>query len=279
MNKITKLSLVAALAGFLFGFDTVVISGADQQLQALWNSSDGFHGIVVMGMALWGTVIGAIFGGFPTNRIGRKKTLLWIGIFYTISAVGSALANDPIVFAIFRFIGGLGVGASTIAAPAYISEIAPAKDRGRLVGMYQFNIVFGILIAYLSNYLIAGNFGENDWRWMMGTEALPAFIYTFMVIKIPFSPRWLVSKYRNEEAKEVLNELNSDVSIEVLIADHEKDQNSESQSESVLSKSIVSHYYLRCCLLFSINFQESMPFCTTLPESLNLQDLDRVRHY
>lgn len=236
MNKITKLSLVAALAGFLFGFDTVVISGADQQLQALWNSSDGFHGIVVMGMALWGTVIGAIFGGFPTNRIGRKKTLLWIGIFYTISAVGSALANDPIVFAIFRFIGGLGVGASTIAAPAYISEIAPAKDRGRLVGMYQFNIVFGILIAYLSNYLIAGNFGENDWRWMMGTEALPAFIYTLMVIKIPFSPRWLVSKYRNEEAKEVLNELNSDVSIDVLIADHEKDQNSESQSESVLSK-------------------------------------------
>ncbi len=236
MNKITKLSLVAALAGFLFGFDTVVISGADQQLQTLWGSTDGFHGIVVMGMALWGTVIGALFGGFPTNQLGRKKTLLWIGIFYTISAVGSALANDPIVFAIFRFIGGLGVGASTIAAPAYISEIAPAKDRGRLVGMYQFNIVFGILIAYLSNYLIAGNFGDNDWRWMMGAEALPAFIYTLMVTKIPLSPRWLVSKFRNDEAETILNELGSDVHVKDLISDHEKDQSSASQSETVLSK-------------------------------------------
>lgn len=236
MNKITKLSLVAALAGFLFGFDTVVISGADQQLQALWDSTNGFHGAVVMGMALWGTVIGAIFGGYPTNKLGRKKTLFWIGVFYTLSAIGSALANDPIVFAVFRFIGGLGVGASTIAAPAYISEIAPAKDRGRLVGMYQFNIVFGILIAYLSNYLIAGNFGVNDWRWMMGMEAFPALIYTLMVIKIPLSPRWLVSKSRNKEAEQVLISLDSDVGIKELIVDHEKDQNTESQSESVLSK-------------------------------------------
>lgn len=236
MNKIFKLSLVAALAGFLFGFDTVVISGADQQLQALWNSSDGFHGLVVMGMALWGTVIGAIFGGFPTNQLGRKKTLLWIGILYTLSAVGSALANDPISFAVFRFIGGLGVGASTIAAPAYISEIAPAKDRGRLVGMYQFNIVFGILIAYLSNYLIAGNFGSNDWRWMMGAEALPAFIYTLMAVRIPLSPRWLVSKRRNDEAEAILIDLGSDVHVNDLVSDHEKDQSKESQSETVLSK-------------------------------------------
>lgn len=236
MNKIFKLSLVAALAGFLFGFDTVVISGADQQLQALWNSSDGFHGLVVMGMALWGTVIGAMFGGFPTNQLGRKKTLLWIGILYTLSAVGSALANDPISFAVFRFIGGLGVGASTIAAPAYISEIAPAKDRGRLVGMYQFNIVFGILIAYLSNYLIAGNFGSNDWRWMMGAEALPAFIYTLMAVRIPLSPRWLVSKRRNDEAEAILIDLGSDVHVKDLVSDHEKDQSKESQSETVLSK-------------------------------------------
>src|SRR5210317_933179 len=216
MNKITKLSLVAALAGFLFGFDTVVISGADQQLQALWNSSDGFHGIVVMGMALWGTVIGAIFGGFPTNRIGRKKTLLWIGIFYTISAVGSALANDPIVFAIFRFIGGLGVGASTIAAPAYISEIAPAKDRGKLVGLYQFNIVFGILVAFLSNYLLSG-VGENAWRWMIGVEALPAFIYTLFVLSVPKSPRWLLTKMRNDEAIKVLQLINPEQDPEVLM--------------------------------------------------------------
>ena len=146
-NKLFRLSMVAALAGFLFGFDTVVISGADQKLQTLWQSTDFFHGTVVMGMALWGTVIGAIFGGWPTQRIGRKKTLFWIGILYSISAVGSALAQDPISFAVFRFLGGLGIGASTIAAPAYISEIAPAKDRGRLVGFYQFMIVFGILIC------------------------------------------------------------------------------------------------------------------------------------
>ena len=146
MNKILLWSITAALAGFLFGFDTVVISGADKSLQALWGTSDGFHGSVVMAMALWGTVVGALFGGIPTNRIGRKNTLIWIGIFYLVSAVGSALVNDPYTFAFFRFIGGLGVGASTIAAPAYVSEIAPAKDRGRLVALYQFNIVLGTRI-------------------------------------------------------------------------------------------------------------------------------------
>ena len=151
MNKLFKWSLTAALAGFLFGFDTVVISGADQKLQELWGSSDIFHGSVVMAMALWGTVFGAIFGGIPTRKIGRKNTLIWIGIFYSISAIGSALANDPFIFAAFRFIGGVGVGISGIAAPAYITEIAPAKDRGKLVGLYQFTLVTGILIAFLSN--------------------------------------------------------------------------------------------------------------------------------
>ena len=116
--KILKFSIIAALAGFLFGFDTVVISGADKKLQALWESSDSFHGWVVMGMALWGTVIGALFGGYPTDRLGRKKTLFWIGILYSVSAIGSALSNDPITFAFFRFLGGVGVGVSTIAAPA-----------------------------------------------------------------------------------------------------------------------------------------------------------------
>ena len=132
MNYIYRWSIIAALAGFLFGFDTVVISGADQSLQRLWDSSDLFHGTVVIAMALWGTVLGAMFGGWPTQRLGRKKTLLWIGVFYSISALGSALVNDPYSFAFFRFLGGLGVGVSTIAAPAYIAEIAPAKDRGRI---------------------------------------------------------------------------------------------------------------------------------------------------
>ena len=147
-TKLLYWSITVALAGFLFGFDTIVISGADLSLEALWDRGKTFHGFVVMASALWGTVIGAMFGGIPTDKLGRRKTLFWIGVLYFVSAVGSALADDPWVFATFRFIGGLGVGASTIAAPVYISEIAPAKNRGKLVALYQFNIVFGILVAF-----------------------------------------------------------------------------------------------------------------------------------
>ncbi|TYA84294.1 sugar porter family MFS transporter [Seonamhaeicola marinus] len=212
MNKILSWSITAALAGFLFGFDTVVISGADKELQALWNSSNAFHGSVVMAMALWGTVVGAIFGSLPTNKLGRKKTLVWIGVFYFVSALGSALVNDPYTFAFFRFLGGLGVGASTIAAPAYVSEIAPAKDRGRLVALYQFNIVLGILVAFLSNYLLS-SIASNAWRWMIGVEAIPAFIYTILAFTIPKSPRWLLSQNRIEEAKEIFQEVNPNGNI------------------------------------------------------------------
>jgi sugar porter (SP) family MFS transporter len=222
MKKIAIWALVASLAGFLFGFDTVVISGADKKLQAIWNSSDAFHGTVVMGMALWGTVLGAIFGGIPTNKIGRKDTLLWIGILFLVSAVGSAFANDPIVFAVFRFIGGIGVGASTIAAPTYISEIAPAKDRGKLVAFYQFNIVLGILVAFLSNYLLK-DIGENSWRWMMGVEAFPAVIYIVLVLFIPKSPRWLLSKFKNEEARKVLQLMGQEADYENMKMEIELD--------------------------------------------------------
>ena len=208
-KKILIWSITAALAGFLFGFDTVVISGAEKKLQLLWGTTDFFHGFVVIGMALWGTVIGAIFGSIPTNKLGRKKTLIWIGVLFTISAIGSGFANDPLTFAIFRFIGGIGVGASTIAVPAYISEIAPEKDRGKLVGLYQFNIVFGILIAFFSNYLL-NDIGENAWRWMVGIEALPSIIYTLLVLMVPKSPRWLITKSRSDEAKEVIDLLSED---------------------------------------------------------------------
>tara|TARA_Y100001935_G_scaffold209729_1_gene179579 strand:+ start:100 stop:1416 length:1317 start_codon:yes stop_codon:yes gene_type:complete len=235
VNKLTKWSLTAALAGFLFGFDTVVISGADQKLQELWNSTDIFHGSVVMAMALWGTVVGAIFGGLPTRKIGRKKTLLWIGIFYTLSAIGSALANDPFTFAAFRFIGGVGVGISGIAAPAYISEIAPAKNRGRLVGLYQFNLVTGILIAFLSNYMLSG-LGENDWRYMMGIEALPAILYTFLVLSIPKSPRWLYLNNQQEEAEKVIREAYSKKYADELIAEIIKDKESSVKTESIFQK-------------------------------------------
>ncbi|MEL0275486.1 MAG: sugar porter family MFS transporter [Flavobacteriaceae bacterium] len=232
MNKLLQWSLTAALAGFLFGFDTVVISGADQKLQQLWNSSDAFHGFVVMAMALWGTVIGSLFGSIPTRLLGRKKTLIWIGVFYTISALGSALATSPYLFAFFRFLGGLGVGASTIAAPAYISEIAPAKNRGRLVGLYQFNIVFGILIAFLSNYLLR-DLGENAWRYMMGVEAIPALIYTLMTFGIPKSPRWLFLQNKTEEAKAIIHQAYTKKDADSLIQDISQEKNVTEENESI----------------------------------------------
>lgn len=234
-NKILLWSITAALAGFLFGFDTVVISGADKKLQELWHTSDVFHGSVVMAMALWGTVIGAIFGGIPTNKYGRRKTLITIGVLFLISAIGSALANDPYTFAFFRFLGGLGIGASTIAAPAYVSEIAPAKDRGRLVSLYQFNIVLGILMAFLSNYLLR-DVGENAWRWMIGVMAFPSFFYTLIVLTIPESPRWLVSQSRNEEAKKVLEKINPDAKIEDLLAELQSGEEQHIKGETIFLK-------------------------------------------
>lgn len=233
MKKIVVWALIASLAGFLFGFDTVVISGADKKLQVLWNSSDAFHGTVVMGMALWGTVLGAIFGGIPTNKIGRKNTLLWIGILFFFSALGSAFANNPFVFAAFRFLGGLGVGASTIAAPAYISEIAPAKDRGKLVAFYQFNIVLGILMAFLSNYLL-NDVGENSWRWMMGVQAIPSVIYVLLIISIPKSPRWLLSKFKNEEARKVLQKMGQEADYENMKREIEIDNNNASLANDTI---------------------------------------------
>ena len=188
-----------------------------------------------MAMALWGTVVGAIFGGIPSRKIGRKKTLLWIGVFYTISALGSALANDPFVFAFFRFLGGLGVGASTIAAPAYISEIAPAKNRGKLVGLYQFNLVSGILIAFLSNYLLNG-IGDNDWRYMMGVEAIPALLYTFLVLGIPRSPRWLYLNNESNEAEQIIRSAYSDKDASELISEIKKDKEDSQTTDSIFGR-------------------------------------------
>ena len=207
-TKSTLWSFTVALAGFLFGFDTVVISGANQPIKELWDLSPLFHGTFIMSMALWGTVVGALFGGYPSEKFGRKPTLLAIGILFLISALGCALAQDPYSFSFFRFIGGLGVGASSVAAPAFIAEIAKAEKRGRLVAQYQFNIVFGILVAFISNYLLAGFGGDNDWRWMLGIEAIPALVYCFMVFSVPESPRWLISKKgENERARSILNQL------------------------------------------------------------------------
>jgi SP family arabinose:H+ symporter-like MFS transporter len=197
-GRILLWSITSALAGFLFGFDTVVISGAEQSIQAQWGLGAGVHGIV-MASALYGTVLGSLIGGWPTDRFGRQPTLLFIGILYIAGAVGSALANDPVVFIAARVIGGLGIGISTVAAPLYISEIAPPKYRGRLAGMFQFNIVFGILMAFLSNALLAG-IGENAWRWMLGVAAFPSLAYAALCLGLPESPRWLLGKKNDREA-------------------------------------------------------------------------------
>ncbi|GMQ29911.1 sugar porter family MFS transporter [Algoriphagus confluentis] len=197
-------SITAALGGFLFGFDTAVISGAERDIQEVWQLSDWIHGLAIAS-ALYGTVIGALFGGIPADRMGRKKSLLWIGLFYFISALGSAIAWDITSFTLFRFLGGLGVGASSVVAPMYISEIAPAKNRGLLVALYQFNIVFGIVMAYVSNYLIGTAGLAEDWRWMLGVEAIPALIYSLMIFSIPESPRWLIAKFNDQiKAREIL---------------------------------------------------------------------------
>jgi len=185
-------SLTSALAGFLFGFDTVVISGAEQKIQSLWQLSSAMHGLA-MGSALYGTVLGSMIGGWPSDRFGRRATLLWVGALYFVSAVWSGLAGGVYSLIIARFIGGIGVGISTVAAPMYIAEIAPPAWRGRLAGMFQFNIVFGILVAFLSNALLAG-LGENAWRWMLGVEAFPALLYTVLCFAIPESPRWLLTR-------------------------------------------------------------------------------------
>ncbi len=190
---IQRISLAAALAGFIFGFDTVVISGANLPIKEHWHTSPLFHGFFIMSMALWGTVVGAVFGGIPTERMGRKKVLVWIGILFSLSAVGTAFAPDPYTFSFFRFIGGLGIGVSSVAAPTYISEISTPANRGRLGALYQFNIVFGILVAFLSNYFFKGFGGENDWRWMLGALAVPSLIYSALVVGVPESPRWLIT--------------------------------------------------------------------------------------
>jgi SP family arabinose:H+ symporter-like MFS transporter len=224
-------SLTSALAGFLFGFDTVVISGAEKTIQALWGLSPGLHGIA-MASALYGTVVGSLLGGWPADRFGRKATLLWIGVLYFIGAVASGLATSVTMFIIARVIGGLGIGISTVVAPMYISEIAPAKHRGRLAGMFQFNIVFGILIAFVSNALLAG-VGENAWRWMLGVAAFPSLLYAVFCFGLPESPRWLLSRKGDRQAAlEVLQRIEPDVSKAEIAAQADEIYAASSQQGS-----------------------------------------------
>jgi sugar porter (SP) family MFS transporter len=227
---VTRIAITAALAGFIFGFDTVVISGANLPIKELWNLSPWFHGFFIMSMALWGTVFGAIFGGIPTQKYGRRKVLIWIGILFSLSAIGSALAPGPYIFSFFRFIGGIGIGVSSVAAPTYISEISTPSNRGKLVALYQFNIVFGILIAFLSNYFLKGLGGQNDWRFMLGALIVPSVIYYALVMGVPESPRWLIAKKDDvKQAKKILSKIgisNADEEVSSIIKSHQHETSS-----------------------------------------------------
>ena len=186
---VAKLAFAAAMGGFLFGYDTAVINGGEQQIQSVWNLSSFVHGLV-MSSALWGTVIGAMGGGKVCDRIGRKPTLFWVGVLYLVSAVWSGIAFGPTDLMVARFIGGLGVGASSIAAPVYIAEISPPESRGKLGGLFQFNIVLGMVVSQLVNWALGG-IGDNAWRWMLGAEAVPAFAFAIMTLFLRESPRYL----------------------------------------------------------------------------------------
>lgn len=212
MNRtiLFRSTIVAALGGLLFGFDTAVISGAEKSLIAIFGLSNLWYGFTVAS-ALIGTIVGSITVGRPSDVFGRKKTLMMMGVFYFVSAVGSALAWNWYWFLIFRFIGGIAVGGASVVSPTYIAEISPARLRGRLVAVTQFNIVFGILLAFLSNYIITTmNLGTVEWRWMFGVEAFPAAAFFFLLFANPNSPRWLVAIKKVDQAREVLSRLGTD---------------------------------------------------------------------
>ena len=208
-RKVIGWSIITALGGFLFGFDTAVISGAEQAIQQYWSLSDLQHGFTIS-IALIGTVVGAFFGRIPADNLGRKKSLIIIAFIFLFASLGTAVATNWYLFVVLRFIGGLGVGVSSVIAPIYISEIAPAKARGRLVILFQFNIVFGILISYLSNYII-GMLFQDSWRLMLGIMAIPSFVFLVLLRFVPESPRWLIlHKLQNDEALQTLKIINPD---------------------------------------------------------------------
>src|SRR5450432_437876 len=247
-HKLLLWSLTVALSGFLFGLDTAVISGAEQTIQRLWNLDNITHGLAVS-MALYGTVVGAAFGGYFADRLGRKKSLFWVGTLFLISSIGSALSQDVYVFMVFRLLGGLCIGASSVVSPLYISEIAPPGKRGFLVALFQFNIVFGILIAYVSNYLLQRSDSPNDWRWMLGVVAIPSLIFTLLTMLISESPRWLALKRGDVAgARGVLNEIDpaaADATLAAILA-------SRDRAEASPSKAFFSEHYRWPILLASL---------------------------
>ena len=211
-------SMVVALGGFLFGFDTAVISGAEKSIQQFWSLSVFQHGLTIS-IALIGTVVGSLLGSKPSDAFGRKYTLAFVAVAYLLSSLGTALADNWYLFLAFRFLGGLGVGTSSVTAPIYISEVSPADRRGQLVGLFQFNVVLGILVSYLSNYLLSQS-GEQSWRWMLGVQAVPSLVFLILINFIPESPRWLILKKGDLKSAlatlKIINPLNCDAELAAI---------------------------------------------------------------
>ncbi|MDP1843146.1 MAG: sugar porter family MFS transporter [Sediminibacterium sp.] len=249
MNKKLALwSITVGLGGFLFGLDVAVISGAEQAIQKLWNLTDWMHGTAIA-MALYGTAFGAALGNIPANKIGRKKTLIWIGILFFITSIGAAVSTNVMVFMVFRFVSGLSIGASSVVAPVYISEIAPPKFRGRMVISFQLNVVAGILIAYFSNYLLQGVGGSNDWRWMLGVVAIPSLVFSLLMLVTPETPRWLVLfKHDDAEAKRVLELTGEDATK--VIADIKASVSNGKHTESLFNKKFLRPLLLAFLIAF-----------------------------
>ena len=233
-------SIAVALGGLLFGMDTVVISGANLPTKALWHTTPIFHGLFIMSMALWGTVVGALGSGALADKFGRRKILIWIGLLFTVSSIVTAIAPDPYTFSFFRFLGGIAIGASSVVIPTYISEISNAGNRGKLVGLYQFNIVFGILIAFVSNYFLKGFGGDNDWRYMLGILGVPSIIYSILVFSVPESPRWLITKKDDTDtARKILSRIGiADIENEIteIKASAHQSVNTPNEKSSLLDK-------------------------------------------
>ena len=258
-NFAVRVSLIAALGGFLFGFETAVISGAEKTIQSLWNLSSGWQGFTVAS-SLIGTVIGSLIAGMPAQRFGRKKVLMAIALLYLVSAIGCSLTSVWALFILFRFIGGLAVGASSVVGPMYISEIAPAGIRGRLAGSFQLNIVAGIFVAYLTNFLFMG-MGEDSWRWMLGVMVVPSLVFAFLLRTIPESPRWLWINGKPAEAKRIFEKTGD------LQAVAEIQEETRSDSKPVPEQ------------LFSSKFRKPILFAVLLAMFNQLAGINAILYY